>query len=93
MGGGGSFLDGVGARILAAVICLAAAGGIALYHRDVLLADRVALPRTGNPELDACIAERAGQADALVADGLLEPAEADTFRERAVAFCEQTVGR
>ncbi|MBO6758843.1 MAG: hypothetical protein JJ902_21110 [Roseibium sp.] len=43
---------------------------------------------TGNPELDACLAQRVGDVDQMRADGVINDSQYDTFRGRAVSFCE-----
>lgn len=41
-----------------------------------------------NPQLAACLAERVGAVDKMRQEGIVTPAQYDTFRARAVAFCE-----
>lgn len=91
MAGRDAFLDRPAARILAAIVLCAVIGLLAYLHRDDILAGGTAAS-TGDPELDACIAERTDNVSRLVADGLLDPAQADDFRDRAAEFCRFRLG-
>jgi len=42
---------------------------------------------TGNPELDACLAQRVGDVDQMREDGVITSAQYDAFKARAEAFC------
>ncbi|GGB42137.1 hypothetical protein GCM10011316_12570 [Roseibium aquae] len=43
---------------------------------------------TGNPELDACLAQRVGDVDKMRDEGVITPAQHQSFKARAVSFCE-----
>uniref|UniRef100_UPI003BA9C2C0 hypothetical protein n=1 Tax=Stappia sp. TaxID=1870903 RepID=UPI003BA9C2C0 len=42
---------------------------------------------SGNPALEACLAERVGAVDSMRRDGVVSDAQYDTFRARAVSYC------
>lgn len=85
----GSRLDGVGARLTAAGLCLAAAGFLVWYERDRLFPpDPAAAP--ANPAAAAyleCRAERYADIDGMKADGVITQAQETLFRQRADALC------
>ena len=93
-----SALDSRGARVAALVIALCAlALMIWLGRNDVpvvrglmtgLSGPDVQQEGTGNPELDACLKDRAGAVDKMREDGVINAAQYDTFRGRAIAYCE-----
>ena len=86
--GEGGFLDSAAARVLALVVAMAAAAVIAFYHRADLLPKRVPAADAGlNPQFVACRDERVGQVDRMRSDGVIGDAQAEIFRERAIAFC------
>lgn len=41
-----------------------------------------------NPALAACLTERVGAVDKMKAEGIVSAAQYDTFKARAVAYCE-----
>ncbi|MTI42350.1 hypothetical protein JM93_01765 [Roseibium hamelinense] len=92
-------MDGVAGRVTALAIAGASLGlMIWIGREDVpILRDTVAMitgssgpstEGTGNPELDACLAKRVGDVDKMRADGVVSDAQYETFRARAVGFCE-----
>jgi len=51
--------------------------------------DGSAGPAAGtNPELAACLTERVGAVDQMRSDGVIGDSQYETFRSRAVAYCE-----
>ncbi|WP_186389602.1 hypothetical protein [Stappia sp. TSB10P1A] len=92
-------IDGRGARIaaLAVAVCLAAAmvwigkvgfAGVAMTPFEGDGPVRAGLAAGADPRLDACLAERLGAVDQMRRDGLVDAARYDTFRARAVSYCE-----
>ena len=82
------FLDGPGARLVAVGVLLAGLAVLTAFHWEDLFPP----PQTeaaGNPQLAACIAERGSHVDQMVTDGVIDTAQADSFRARAIAFCQQ----
>lgn len=92
-----SFLDTAFARLIALVL----AGLIAylLYAKwgseilatvqgqpVSLLADK-APAREATPALDACLAARVGDVEAMKAEGIVNDAQYADFKRRAIAFC------
>lgn len=86
-----SFVDGPGGRITAGIVLVLVAAALAFYHREDLFGSEQ-VTSTGNPALDACLAERLGQVERMVADGVVEGAQAEAFRSRAAELCRQTTG-
>ena len=83
---GGSFLDTIWARLLAGLVALVFAGILAWINRDALSG-----PEAASGPLAECLAERLGDVDAMVADGVISDGQAAQFRIRARQLCEQTV--
>ncbi len=81
----GSFLDTIWARLIAGLVALLFAGALAWLNRGALTGSAPSGP------LAACLEERLGHVDKLIADGAVKPDKADEFRIRARQFCEQTV--
>lgn len=82
------FIDSGKARVLAGLIIVAGSAILAYYHRaDLFPAPEQA--EIANPALAACISERTGHVDKMLADGVVKPEQADQFRTRAIQFCEQ----
>ncbi|SDU05380.1 hypothetical protein [Stappia sp. ES.058] len=42
----------------------------------------------GNPELAACLQSRVGAVDQMRSDGVIDDAQYDTFKTRAVSYCQ-----
>ncbi|MFN0262999.1 hypothetical protein ACKTEK_03880 [Tepidamorphus sp. 3E244] len=82
------FADSVWAKVIALVLILACAAIIAWQHREAFLPSAQDAA-SANPQLDACIAERTGQVDKMRADGVIDDRQADSFRTRAIQFCQQ----
>lgn len=89
----GGALDGLGARLVAGLVLLAAAAGLlALHWRDLFPDERAAQGLDPNDPVVACIAERSRQIETMIAEN---PAMADRralFLERAEAMCRSTLG-
>lgn len=43
---------------------------------------------SGNPELDACLAQRVGDVEKMKADGVINAAQFESFKSRAITLCE-----
>ncbi len=82
------FIDGPGGRLVAACVLVVGIAILVAFHWEDLFPPPEA-EVAGNPELAACIAERAGHVDKMIADGVIDAAQADSFRARAIAFCQQ----
>jgi len=93
-----SSLDSPVARIAALAVALCAlALMIWLGRHDVpvvrglmagISGEEVQQQGTGNPELDACLADRAGAVDKMREEGVINAAQYTEFRQRAVDYCE-----
>ncbi|MBA5775826.1 hypothetical protein H2509_01655 [Stappia sp. F7233] len=94
-------LDRWPARIAAVLIAVAGLALMGWLGRDELSRGTLAFSGGGtpvagsavdsapaNPRLDACLSERVGAVDKMREEGIVTPAQYDTFRARAVAFCE-----
>lgn len=92
-------IDGRGARIAALAVAagLAAAmvwigkvgfAGVAMTPFESTAPARAGVTTGGDPRLDACLAERVGAVDQMRRDGLVDAARYETFRARAVSYCE-----
>jgi hypothetical protein len=80
------FLDRPIARALAAAVFLGSIAALAWLERERLW--------PGTPDATAaddrfarCFAERAGQIDQMLAEGLIQAAQAELFKTRAEAMC------
>jgi hypothetical protein len=84
-----SFADTAAARGIAAlVLVLVILSLIWLHRHDLFLSEQ---PAASNPALAACIAERVGHVETMQDEGVITPQQAESFRARAIQFCEQTV--
>ncbi|SOC04197.1 hypothetical protein [Stappia indica] len=92
-------IDGAGARIAALAIAAGLAGamvwigkvgfaGVAMTPFESSGTVSAGMTSSGNPQLDACLAERVGAVDKMREEGLVDAARYDTFRSRAVSYCE-----
>lgn len=84
-----SFIDGPGARIVAVLVLIGVGAVLAAMHWDDVFAPEGEAGAGLDPAVAACIAERVGHVDRMVADGVVAAAQADSFRARAIQFCEQ----
>lgn len=86
-----SALDGKAARGVAIAVfvgCLALLGWI---HREDLLPGEAEVAEEDDPAA-ACIAERMEDVERMVEEGLIEQAQAELFKERAVGMCRDQAG-
>ncbi|MBD8875024.1 hypothetical protein [Roseibium polysiphoniae] len=93
-----SSLDGSGGRLVAlaiAISCLALM--VWLGREDVpFVRDAIAMvtgkepeaQTSGNPELDACLSNRVGDIDQLLAEGMIKDSQYPSFKRRATSYCE-----
>lgn len=92
-----AFLDGPAARLIAALVILLCGALLAYVHRDDL---RPLLGTAPDGESEAasddpaapCIAQRFGEIDGMVEDGVIDGGQADLFKQRAEAMCRATEG-
>lgn len=90
------FIDRPAARILAGCVFLGAFGLLGFLYRDMIFGPSAAAVAAANADdpFVQCFAERSGQIDQMVKDGMVKPEQADQFRGRAEAMCRsQTGGR
>ena len=85
-----SFLDGALARGLAVVVFLACVAGLAWLERARLLPPEGAAA-AADPAA-ASLAERSAEIERMLAEGLIEAAQAELFKTRAAAMCRATAG-
>ncbi|WP_417684349.1 hypothetical protein [Roseibium sp.] len=94
-----SRLDGRTARLTALVIALSALALMLWLGREdvgfvragvsmVTGEDPAKAASTGNPELDACLAQRVGDVDKLLAEGMIKESQYQAFKRRASSYCE-----
>lgn len=85
------FLDRPAARVLALLVVVACAGALAYIHRDDLLPSdaRVA---AGDDPFARCFAERRGDIDTMLAEGVIDQQRAELFLSRAEAMCRAETG-
>jgi len=87
-----SFLDRPAARVVALVVLLLCAASLAYLHRDdIFPSPENATVADGDPAAP-CIEERFADIENMVADGTIEDAQADLFKQRAEAMCRDTAG-
>lgn len=81
-------LDGVGARVVAAVIGLAAVGSLAYIHRDDLRpVPKVEAVAEADP-VQQCMVKRAADIDGMAKEGTINQSQAELFKSRALALCQ-----
>jgi hypothetical protein len=87
---GSPSLDRPLARGLALLLCVGCIALLVWIEREQLFPSEAA----AGPDdpAQACIAERSGQIDRMLAEGVIEPAQAELFKSRAAAMCQDTVG-
>ena len=95
------FVDGYGARILAAILALLFAFALFYNYKDDfnrLMAGNSddGLPQSSaqiavavNPDLKKCLEKRVGDVDQMKKDGLLNDSQYASFRSRAEQLCTQ----
>jgi hypothetical protein len=80
------FLDRPIARVLAAVVLLGCIAALAWLERERFWPS-VSSGIAADDPFVRCFAERAGQIDQMLADGLIQAAQAKLFKTRAEAMC------
>jgi len=83
-------LDRPLARGLAAAVFVACLALLAWLERERLLPSEAAVD-VDDP-VQRCIAERAAGIDGMLAEGVIEAPQAELFKSRAAAMCQDTVG-
>jgi hypothetical protein len=86
-----SFLDTVAARIIALVIFLVCVGGLVWLNREAWLGLGPELT-AAEQALAQCIAERSGDVERMVEEGVIGEDQAELFRSRAEAVCVAMAG-
>ncbi|KZD05814.1 hypothetical protein [Oceanibaculum pacificum] len=84
-----SFLDRPAARALAGCVFIGAFGLLGFLYRDMIFGPSAAAVAAANADdpFARCFAERAGQIDQMVKDGMVKPEQAEQFKGRAEAMC------
>jgi hypothetical protein len=83
-----AFLDRPIARGVALLVFLACLAGLAWLERERWLPSETTAAADDPAAL--CFAERATEIDGMLAEGLIEPQQADAFKSRAEAMCRAT---
>ena len=83
------FLDRPLARAVAAVVFLGCVAAIVYIERERLW-QAAAEQRAADDPFARCFAERAAEIDQMVAENLIEEAQAELFKTRAEAMCRAT---
>lgn len=86
-----SFLDRPVARLCAVGVALLMVAALAFMHRDDLFPPEAAEVAADDP-VALCLAERAKDIDAMVADGTINAGQGELFKSRAEALCQSQVG-
>ncbi|SME88146.1 hypothetical protein SAMN06265365_10157 [Tistlia consotensis] len=87
-----SALDGLGARLVAGLVLLAALGGLLAVEWRELFPRQVATTPDPNDPVAVCIAERSRQIETLVQENPSMAGQKRLFLERAEAMCRATAG-
>lgn len=83
-----SRLDGRGARLAAAGLCIAAVAYLLWYDRERLFPDEeVSETSSENAAYLGCVGERYAGIDGMKADGVINERQEKLFRSRAEALC------
>ncbi len=86
-------LDRPPARIAAALVALGALGLLGYIHREDLAgmarlaSGEAPKPTVADDPFARCMAEHAQKVEKMVKEGLVQPAMAETFRNRAEGLC------
>ena len=83
-------LDGPLARGLAAGVFVACLALLAWLERAWLLPSETMVEM--DDPVQRCIAERAADIDGMLAEGVIEAPQAELFKARAAAMCQDTAG-
>ena len=81
-----SFLDRPIARVLSLCVALLCAGALGWLHRADLL-PAIFAPKAADDPFARCLAERSGEIDRMLSEGLIDQARAELFKSRAEAMC------
>ena len=87
-----SFLDRPAARLVALGVLLLVAASLAFMHRDDLFPPPPAATIADDP-VARCLAERAAGIEQMLADGVIDEAQAGQFKGRAAALCAPRAAR
>jgi hypothetical protein len=80
------FLDRAAARVLAAIVFLGCVAALVYLERADLW-QAVADQSAADDPFARCFAERAGEIDQMVAENVIDQAQAELFKSRAEAMC------
>lgn len=89
------FIDSWRARLVAGLVLILSAASLAYIHREdltVLAGGDPAQAVPVNPALAACLTERYGAVDRMLAEGVIDDAKHTLFRQRAAAMCQGRFG-
>jgi hypothetical protein len=86
-----SFLDTVAARVIALVIFLVCVGALVWLNRESWLGIGPEMS-AADQALARCIAERSGDVDRMLEEGMIGEDQAELFRSRAEAMCVAMAG-
>lgn len=89
---GDSYLDRPVARLCAVGVALLMAAALAFMHRDDLFPPEEAAAADPDDPVALCLAERARDIDAMLAEGTINVQQAQLFKGRAEALCQAQVG-
>jgi hypothetical protein len=84
------FLNRPVARMLAAIVFLGCVAALVYLEREHLW-QAVADQGAADDPFGRCFAERAADIDQMVADNMIDQAQAEQFKSRAEAMCRATV--
>jgi hypothetical protein len=84
-----SFLDRPLARAFAAVVLLGCVTALVYIERERLW--QAAAHQGADDAFARCFAERAAEIDGMVAENVIEEAQAELFKSRAEAMCRATM--
>ncbi|MSP87523.1 MAG: hypothetical protein EXQ92_01735 [Alphaproteobacteria bacterium] len=80
-------LDGLGARLVAALVFLSALSGLAYIHRDDLIPGSKVEAAAADP-VQQCMVKRAADIDGMAKEGTINQSQAELFKSRALALCQ-----
>ena len=86
------FLDRPAARGIALLVLLGCIALLGWLHRDDLIPGDPGQQASPADPAAPCIAERSADIQRMVDEGLIEAAQAELFRERAIGMCRDTMG-
>ncbi len=87
-----SALDGPLARLCAAGVLVLVAVLLVYVHRDDLFPPETAAVAADDP-VARCFAQRAADIDQMQAEDTISPAQAELFKDRALALCQAQAGQ